>query len=630
MKERRANRRFPQVAATAHGAGSGTVSAYPAEALDPSASGGSQAPATLSLQNDGLRRRLDAIFAEHFRVPRRCTFRVRVSHLLKRMFDLFFLLVGSAVAIPVCAVACLAIWLDTGRPFFYVQARRVRFGKIARIYKIRTLVVGADKKLDTLVSVKHHGKFLNIAKDCATYTAAGRWLERLWIVELPQLLNIVRGEMSVVGNRPIPDYVLDALGPETEVIERFASPQGLTGYVQCIGRDDVTDEERILLEYYYSRVFERGNVFLEDLKIIAHTVAAYFGKQITPAHFLGADYRTRYRTFFAATGEPGGASNPSRRLEIRERLACPTCHTMSDACAGPFDALDKVPLDESLRCGQCHTTYTTTGGVIDLLPRGAKSEDTPYLDFYEDEYLLNNPDMHLEDTEWKVRELAPLLADVNGLNRSILDVGCGAGEVGARIATIVGTTDRTAVDCSGPILRFAKERHADAMYLRIDAARLPLRNRSYDLSLLIDVIEHQAQPEQVLRELSRVSMRLLIRTPLEDCWYERLRRRRRNLFQESCGHVVHFDLTSVRQMLTENGFSICEESICPIAWSHWKRVLTGDCTLHGKATALARAALRWVMPLAWYRRLFVVNYNALCESNFHYQGEASVGKGRDS
>lgn len=581
----------------------------------------------MSLQNDGLRRRLDAIFAEHFRVPRRCAFWVRVSHLLKRVFDLFFLLVGSVVAIPVVTMACLATWLDTGRPFFYVQSRRVRFGRIARIYKMRTLVVGADKKLDALVSVKLHGKFLNIAKDCKTYTAAGRWLERLWIVELPQLLNIARGQMSVVGNRPIPDYVLDALGPETEVIERFASPQGLTGYVQCIGRDDVTDEERILLEYYYSGVFERGNVFFEDLKIIAHTVAAYFGKQITPAHFLGADYKTRYRTFFTTVGERGVPANHSKRVEIGKRLACPMCPAVSDPGARSLEGLDKAPLDERLHCGQCHTTYSTTEGVIDLLPR-AGSEKSPYLDFYEDEYLLNNPDMHLEDTDWKVGELAPLLAGLEGRNRSILDVGCGAGEIGARMATIAGAADRTAVDCSGSILRMAKARHEDATYLRVDAARLPLRNRTYDLSLLIDVIEHQAQPERVLRELSRVCTRLLIRTPLEDCWYERLRRRRRDLFQESCGHVVHFDVHGVRRMLTENGFSILRESIRPIAWSHWKRVLSGDCPLHGKATALARALLAWVMPPSWYRRLFVVNYNALCESTLLCnQGEAFAEKG---
>lgn len=222
-----------------------------------------------------------------------------MNHLLKRVFDMLFLLAAVVVALPLILIGGLATLVDTGWPVFYVQTRRVRFGRCARIYKMRTLDVGSDKRLDALVSVKHHGKFLNVSKDCSRYTRVGRWLERLWIVELPQVLNILRGEMSVVGNRPIPDYVINALGPAVETIERFASPQGLTGYVQSIGRDDVTDEERILLEYHYSDVFERGDVFLEDLKIIACTIAAYFGKQITVGHFLGEDYKVRYAAFFA-------------------------------------------------------------------------------------------------------------------------------------------------------------------------------------------------------------------------------------------------------------------------------------------------------------------------------------------
>ncbi len=257
------------------------------------------AAAPLELHNDNLKDRLDATFADHFRTARRCSFRVRVNHLLKRVFDMLFLLAGLIVAGPLILLGGLGTLLDTGWPIFYVQTRRVRFGRRARIFKMRTLTVGSDRQLDALVSVKHHGKFLNVSKDCSRYTRVGRWLERLWIVELPQVMNIARGEMSVVGNRPIPDYVINALGPTAEAIERFASPQGLTGYVQSIGRDDVSDEERILLEYHYSDVFERGDVFLEDLKIIACTVAAYFGKQITVGHFLGENYKVRYATFFA-------------------------------------------------------------------------------------------------------------------------------------------------------------------------------------------------------------------------------------------------------------------------------------------------------------------------------------------
>jgi lipopolysaccharide/colanic/teichoic acid biosynthesis glycosyltransferase len=105
----------------------------------------------------------------------------------------------------------------------------------------------------------------------------GRWIERLWIVELPQLWNVLRGDMSLVGNRPIPDYVIAALGATPEVLERFASPQGLTGFVQVIGRDRVSDAERLALEFKYSRIFEEGDVFLTDLRIILMTLLVYVG-----------------------------------------------------------------------------------------------------------------------------------------------------------------------------------------------------------------------------------------------------------------------------------------------------------------------------------------------------------------
>ena len=127
-----------------------------------------RAPAAqLLLHDKKLHARLDGVFADHFKVPRRCSFRVRVNHLLKRLCDVAFLLAGAIIGLPLIAMAAVATFLDTGRPVFYVQSRRVRFGRQARIHKMRTLIVGSDHKLDALVSVKHQGKFLNISKDCS-------------------------------------------------------------------------------------------------------------------------------------------------------------------------------------------------------------------------------------------------------------------------------------------------------------------------------------------------------------------------------------------------------------------------------------------------------------------------------
>ncbi len=598
------------------------------------------------LHNPELTARLDRLFAEHFRVHRHPTLRVTVNHALKRLLDIAVALVGLILLWPVLLVAGLATVLDTGWPVTYWQLRRIRFGRRARIWKMRTLVVGADRKLGALVSVKHNTRFLNIDKSASDYTRVGRWLERLWIVELPQLWSVLRGQMSLVGNRPIPDYVIDALGTTPDVLERFASPQGLTGYVQVIGRDNVTDEERIQLEYQYSRVFEEGDVFLEDLHIVMLTVLAYLGlgRPRTPADILTDQWSKPAAV--AAEPDPGCAMD----------WACPTCYVVGAACnpaqcaheciascphaalrcaddgrpvflghcvacsrcvlACPLRALDKAPLRRdkgTWMCGHCGATYAEDNGVIDLLPRRDNLAPSPYFEFYNREYVHDNPNMHREDTEWKLRELRPLL-DAPGAYRNLLDVGCGAGELGRRLAAELHVAERASSDWSSEILAVARQGAPQHTFVRADAAYLPLRNGTCDLALLIDVLEHQHRPEQVLRELRRVARQLLLRTPLEDCWYERLRRRYKDVFRESSGHVVHFNLASVRELLSQSGFVIRRQSVAHIAWAHWRRYLLGPHPWRVRGSTLARLLARILLPRPLHRRILVMNYNALCTS----------------
>jgi lipopolysaccharide/colanic/teichoic acid biosynthesis glycosyltransferase/SAM-dependent methyltransferase/NAD-dependent dihydropyrimidine dehydrogenase PreA subunit len=613
-----------------------------------------------------LRDRLDRLFTEHFRVHRQPTLRITINHAFKRLLDIGASFLGMLLCWPILVVAGIATSLDTGRPIFYSQIRRIRFGRQARIHKMRTLVVGADRKLDKLVSIKQCGRFLNIAKDVSSYTRVGRWLERLWIVELPQIWNVFLGQMSLVGNRPIPDYVIDALGPTAEVIERFASPQGLTGYVQIIGRDNVTDQERIRLEYEYSRIFEKGDVFLEDLRIMALTVMSYlgFGRPRTAADFLNRD-RLRDE---GSRARAGGGVDEDTRVAVSgvggtcrppsDRLACPTCYVaeggctpercnhecvrscryggvtlgpdnrpvFQDACiacsacllACPMHAIDKSPLrhvDGSYTCVRCTTEYRERDGVLDLLPRNTRVGQSPFFDLYEKEYLRDNPQLHLEDTDWKLSELLPLLGPP-GTYRNLLDVGCGAGTLGRRIGAELRVPDRTASDWSREILAFARGHDHPGTYLRADAAYLPFRNATYDLAMMIDVIEHQQKPEQVLRELHRVARHLLLRTPMEDCTYERLRRRHKDLFRESSGHVVYYSRTSIQAQLKSNGWDVRRESIHHIAWVHWKRYVFGTHPMKVRISALARVVLRFMLPKFAYRRLFIMNYNALCASRF--------------
>ena len=116
--------------------------------------------------------------------------------------------------------------------------------------------------------------YLDIPLTCEVYTPVGRILERLQIVELPQLMNVVLDGMSIVGNRPLPKENVDLLAqhnPEWE--KRFKSPAGITGISQVVGKLNLTPDERLRLEGLYSKVYQQGNIIKCDLLILWYTAA---------------------------------------------------------------------------------------------------------------------------------------------------------------------------------------------------------------------------------------------------------------------------------------------------------------------------------------------------------------------
>jgi lipopolysaccharide/colanic/teichoic acid biosynthesis glycosyltransferase len=180
--------------------------------------------------------------------------------MIKRALDLAIALAGSVATAPVVALAALAIRLETRGSPIYTQTRVGRDGVPFRIFKLRTMVSGAE----------FQGRGLAIQAGDARITRVGAVLRRFSLDELPNLWNVVRGEMSIVGPRPTLQHQVDAYTAQQR--RRLAVKPGITGWAQVNGRAALPWARRIELDLYY---VEHRSLAL-DLRILRRTVAMVF------------------------------------------------------------------------------------------------------------------------------------------------------------------------------------------------------------------------------------------------------------------------------------------------------------------------------------------------------------------
>ncbi len=185
----------------------------------------------------------------------------------KRCVDLVVSLLALLLTVPILLVAAALIWLTSPGGVLFVQRRVGLHGEEFFIYKLRTMVADADRQETELVSTAE-STFLKVQND-PRVTPVGRVLRKLSIDELPQLVNVLRGEMSLVGPRPlVPTEVLKM--PRAARQRRFAVKPGITGLWQVSGRSACSDEDRIRLDHEY---VERWTPLL-DLQILVWTIPA--------------------------------------------------------------------------------------------------------------------------------------------------------------------------------------------------------------------------------------------------------------------------------------------------------------------------------------------------------------------
>ena len=190
------------------------------------------------------------------------------QRLCKRVLDLALVLLALIPAAPVMALTALAIRLEDGGPVFYRQKRLTQGGREFEILKFRSMIPDAEK---------HSGAVLASQND-PRITRVGRFIRATRLDELPQLLNILKGDMSIVGPRPERREIADRYCRELPEFDcRLKVPGGLTGYAQVYGKYNTTPADKLRLDLIYMENYS----LLLDIRLILLTLRILFTKEST-------------------------------------------------------------------------------------------------------------------------------------------------------------------------------------------------------------------------------------------------------------------------------------------------------------------------------------------------------------
>jgi lipopolysaccharide/colanic/teichoic acid biosynthesis glycosyltransferase len=185
---------------------------------------------------------------------------------LKRCMDLLFSIIAVIILSPVFVVIAAAIKIDTKGPVLFKQDRLTKDGRLFTMYKFRTMIENAE----------HMGTGLFNYADDFRVTKVGKVLRKSSLDELPQLFNIIKGDMSIVGPRPPVSYELGSYDDlNDEYKRRFTVLPGLTGLAQITGRNELPWDEKVKHDNRYIELFNKYGILI-DIKVIFLTVVNVF------------------------------------------------------------------------------------------------------------------------------------------------------------------------------------------------------------------------------------------------------------------------------------------------------------------------------------------------------------------
>ena len=203
--------------------------------------------------------------------------------MIKRLFDIGIVLFFSPLFIPLSIIISLILLINQGTPVLFIQNRVGKNNKTFRLYKFRTMEVAAEEEF-------HKSHYLDLAKGKTIepnnaplepirienddrITALGNVLRKTSLDELPNIMNVIKGDMSLVGPRPLVDYESELYGKYKE--NRHSVLPGITGLAQVQGRLDLSLQERL----YWDLKYIENYSFLNDCKIILKTVSSVLRKK---------------------------------------------------------------------------------------------------------------------------------------------------------------------------------------------------------------------------------------------------------------------------------------------------------------------------------------------------------------
>ena len=200
--------------------------------------------------------------------------KIRLYSVTKKSMDLILSFIGLILLIPVFLILAILVKLDSKGPVFYAHTRKGKNRSDIKIYKFRTMYSNSDEIFESFSDEQKEEYYKNFKLDNdPRVTKIGDFLRRTSLDEIPQLANVLKGDLSLVGPRPIVEKEICKYGQYADKL--FSVIPGITGYWQSHGRSDTSYEERIEMDMYY---IDNRSILL-DIKIMFKTVISVIKKE---------------------------------------------------------------------------------------------------------------------------------------------------------------------------------------------------------------------------------------------------------------------------------------------------------------------------------------------------------------